>query len=364
MRPVHRLSLVEQTAAHLREGIARGRWGDQLPGVLRLATELDVSKDTVRAALRQIEHEGVLAPAGHGRRRIVVSPVTTSSARRSLRVVILFRDPLEDQNSGMQRLVLQLQRRLESTGHTCVFAPKSQIELNFSVPRVARLMRAMTADAWLVVGGDLELLKWFAAQPVPALVIGGRQDLPMAGVGMDGIQLLCDLTRHLITLGHRRIVMVCPRSWRTPTPSQVVEAFMAELTAGKVSAGDYNIPDWQPTLEGFQQLLGSLFEVTPPTALIMEEPAHVLAVISHLAQRQLRIPQDVSLVSLGREASQAWCRPEITHFYWDNEQLLRRITRWVAAVAAGRPDREAVKFPLEFNPGATIAPPPGPVLPV
>ena len=32
MRPVHRLSLPEQVAAFLREGIQQGRWGDQFPG--------------------------------------------------------------------------------------------------------------------------------------------------------------------------------------------------------------------------------------------------------------------------------------------------------------------------------------------
>jgi DNA-binding LacI/PurR family transcriptional regulator len=125
-----------------------------------------------------------------------------------------------------------------------------------------------------------------------------------------------------------------------------------------VSAGDYNIPDWEPTLEGLQALFASLFQVTPPTALIVEEPAHLLALILHLAQRRLRVPQDVSLISLGRIASMAWCRPEVTSFYWDNDQILRRITRWVAAVAMGRPDREAVRLPLKFNSGATIAPPP------
>jgi hypothetical protein len=222
MRPVRRLSLVEQTAAHLREGIGSGRWGDCLPGVLRLAETLDVSKDIVRAALRQIEQEGVLAPAGHGRRRMVINPVRGDSPRRSLRVVILLLVRLEDQNSSMQRLVLQLQRRLEGAGHTCVFAPKSQSELKHSVARIARLVKAVTADAWVVLGGDLDLLRWFSAQPVPTLVVGGRQDVPMAGVGMDGIQLLSETTRQLIAAGHRRIVMMCPRSWRQPTLSRVV----------------------------------------------------------------------------------------------------------------------------------------------
>ena len=43
MHPIRRLSLAEQTAAHLREGLRRGRWRGTLPGLVRLAAELDVS---------------------------------------------------------------------------------------------------------------------------------------------------------------------------------------------------------------------------------------------------------------------------------------------------------------------------------
>ena len=50
-RPLRRLPLVEQTAAHLREGFQSGRWAGLLPGVVPLAEELMVSKDIAREAL-------------------------------------------------------------------------------------------------------------------------------------------------------------------------------------------------------------------------------------------------------------------------------------------------------------------------
>jgi hypothetical protein len=43
-QPLRRQPLVEQTAAHLREGFVSGRWTGHLPGVLQLAEELVVSK--------------------------------------------------------------------------------------------------------------------------------------------------------------------------------------------------------------------------------------------------------------------------------------------------------------------------------
>ena len=64
MKPLPRLSVPDQTAAHLREGLRAGLWSGELPGVLRLARELGVCKDAVRAALIRLEGEGLLLPEG------------------------------------------------------------------------------------------------------------------------------------------------------------------------------------------------------------------------------------------------------------------------------------------------------------
>ena len=75
MQQLRRVSLPEQTAAHLRDGLRRGHWRGTLPGLARLAAELDVSTKTIQAALRQLE--------GEGRSRAILQP---RAARQSLRV--------------------------------------------------------------------------------------------------------------------------------------------------------------------------------------------------------------------------------------------------------------------------------------
>ena len=70
MHPIRRLSVAEQTAGHLRQALQAGRWADGLPGVLRLAAELQVSKKAVRTALLMLEKEGVLRGRGRSRGRM------------------------------------------------------------------------------------------------------------------------------------------------------------------------------------------------------------------------------------------------------------------------------------------------------
>ena len=68
-----RTSTAAQLAAWLREEIEKGRWAGVIPGVIRLSAELGVSRDSVEAALIELERDGVLLAQGRGKRRIIVA---------------------------------------------------------------------------------------------------------------------------------------------------------------------------------------------------------------------------------------------------------------------------------------------------
>lgn len=74
MQAWDRLNTAEQIANHLREELMRGRWTGMMPGQFRLAKELGASRNAVEAALRLLEHEGVLVSQGLGRKRLIASP--------------------------------------------------------------------------------------------------------------------------------------------------------------------------------------------------------------------------------------------------------------------------------------------------
>jgi hypothetical protein len=64
MKPLRRLSVVEQIAGHLRDELGRGRWRGKMPGAIQLAAELAASSKTTEAALRLLEAEGLLSGQG------------------------------------------------------------------------------------------------------------------------------------------------------------------------------------------------------------------------------------------------------------------------------------------------------------
>ena len=163
-------------------------------------------------------------------------------------------------------------------------------------------------------------------------------------------------TRRLLELGHRRIGYVVRATRRLPVPGVPERAFLEELAAGGVATGDYNLPTWEETPEGFSKLLGRLFLHSPPTALILDELPCYIAAAEFLARRGIKVPEQVSLVSTDDDSALAWCHPPVAHMRWDPKPVIRRVVRWVEAVRKGKPDRKTIDFPTEFIPGGSIGP--------
>ena len=353
MEPFRLRSAAEQVAAYLRTLTQRGEIRGVMPGVHRLAAEFGVHRTTVEAALRELERDGLLAARGVGRRRQIVTNAASRFAGRRLRVAILMHDPLRLNESWL----IELQHLLNQAGHAAFFTEKSLLDLRMNVGRVARLVGRTEADAWIVGVASREVLEWFVDQEIPAFALfGRRRGLPVAAVGPDKPPVYAAITRRLIELGHRRIVLLAQRVRRLPKPGASEQAFLAELAAHGIEPHSYHLPDWEETINGFEARLEALFRITPPTALIIDEVPLWLSTLQFLGQRCLRVPQDISMVCTDGDRAFAWCKPAVAHIYWDSRPVIRRIVRWVNNVACGRQDLRQTLTKVNFVEGGTIGP--------
>lgn len=343
----------EQVAEHLRGELLRGRWSGTMPGGPTLAAELGVDGKTVWAALGLLEEEGLLIPQGSGRRRRIELP--ENLAPPVLRLAILDYEPLvqtEEWSIAMQQL-------LTDQGHSAFFAEKSLTELGMDVRRIARLVKRTPADAWVVCSGSREVLTWFAEQETPAFALfGRRRELPIAGIGPDHVSAGRAAVRRLITLGHKRIVVLVRASQRSGGAGQSERAIFEEMAAHGLPSGPYNLPDWEDTSEGFHRVLEELLRVTPPTALIIDEAFLFHAAKEHLAQRGILAPAQVSLICTDPDPTFSWCRPTVAHIRWDHRPVVRRAVRWATNVARGNDDRRQTLTKAEYVEGGTVGPAP------
>jgi DNA-binding LacI/PurR family transcriptional regulator len=167
---------------------------------------------------------------------------------------------------------------------------------------------------------------------------------------------MIDTIDRLVELGHRRIVMLLREEHRKPKPGFFAQTALDAMTAHGLQTGPYNLPDWKDNGDDFRRCLDSLFLVTPPSALIIDESFLFHVTQYHLSGMRLRIPQDVSLVCADPDPIFSWFRPSIAHIHWDSRKIVRRVVSWASKVARGTEDRNQSLIRAEFIDGGTIGP--------
>ena len=345
------LSPSQQVAEYLRKELMRQSWLGFMPGAPQLSAELGVDRKTIEAALQMLQVDGWLQWQGAGRRRKISMPQEAPSP--TMRIALLAN---EDSDRRLD-YVVNMMHDLNQEGHTAFYASRTLYDLGMNVKKIERLVKQIEADAWVVVAGSREVLQWFSEQTMPVFsLFGRRRGLPIAGAGPDKIPMLEKVARELIGHGHKRIVMMVRPMRRIPIPGAAERAFLLELDKHGVPVSDYNLPGWEETPEGYQARLEKLFSSAPPTALIVDEIPQLVGTLQFLARKNIRVPEDVSLVCTDSSTALDWCNPTISHIRWDSRPVVRRIVRWAANVSRGKKDIRQVSTPAEFYRGGTIAP--------
>lgn len=357
MQPIRRLSVSEQTAEHLREGFQTGRWSGRLPGVWKLSKELGVSRDAVRAALRLLEEQGVINHGGAGRSRDIRKDSSILD-RRLLRVGILLPSPMEKDNAHTHEVIFAIRQAIEALGHVCFIAPKSSVQLNHRVDRIRQYMMDCRADAWVVYSASREVLEMISANSFPAFALGGQPlGLPMASSRADLTVPIRACVDTLVRHGHQSIVLISPPLWRPPALHASAQAFLERLKHhGIVSDTHYNLPDWDNTPAGLNILLKALFFATPPTALLVLEPELIGPLLVFLAERGLRVPDQVSVVNLLPDPVQSFYPFSLAHFKWPIQQHVKQAVRWVNTLVRGEADHKQYTVEPTFVEAESIAP--------
>ena len=341
-----------QLSEFLREELLKGRWTGTMPGVHRLAADFQVNRKTVEAALQLLEGEGLLIGQGVGRRRRI--DLSANHDRPSLRVAILLFEPSDNDLS----FIVDLKHQLRESGQTVTIAPKTQVELKSDLERIARLVRKHEADAWVILAGSRKILEWFQTQPVPAFALLGRhRNVAIPAAAPNRSPAIRAAVRRLVDLGHRKIVFLGRSLLRLPNPGFDGRAFLHELEAQGIRTGPYNLPDWEDSAEGLIRCLDTLFAVTPPTALLIDEAFLFVAVQQHLARKGIMAPGQVSLICTEYDHAFEWCRPKVAHFRWDSRPMVRRVVRWANQVSPGNQERGKLLATVDFVEGGTIGHP-------
>ncbi len=351
-KPFYLRSAAEQVSDCLRDRIKRGRMQGRMPGVHPIAEELGVHHTTVADSFRQLEKEGYLKSEGVGKPRSIVLPSVAGGVR--LKVAILLYEP---QDIGTQ-LINELRHQLDRAGQDTVVAAKSMVELDFKVSRIKNLVKRTQADAWLVIAGSKPVLTWFAEEEIETFALFGYSPERISHSAPAKGPIIEQLTQRLLELGHERIVMLIGEQFRGPQMSLLARIFLETLEGHGLVPGDYHLPDWSYDRGSLQKCLTNLFQVTAPTALIVDDPLLISTIQQFANQRKLSIPQDLSLACLEGHPSFNWMEPTLCRLESNFDGCIRHAVRWVNRLAKGDNERFIGVTKAKFIEGGTIGPAP------
>lgn len=332
-----RLSVVDQVAAALRGGLARGQWQEWLPGERQLKADLHVGRNTLRAALRKVAQEGLVQIVpGQGHRIAHTKAARTSDSERM--VGLLSPAPLSRLRPRQALWIDDLRGRLAENGSLLKVFHGPQYFRATPAPALQRLVQQEKCGCWVLVLSNKATQQWFARWRIPCVIAGSCHagvDLPF--VDVDYRALCRHAATTLLQLGHRRIAFI------THTPQAAgdmmsEEGFLEGVRSFAGASADGAVVHHGPDKEGVKRCLRTLMaRPSPPTALLVNNSYLYLTVFSVLTQRGLRVPADVSLLSRDADTFLSYLDPEPACYVEDPQLFAAKMARITTKLLRERP---------------------------
>lgn len=351
-------TLTQQVARQLEEEIRRGVLRETLPGERQLAARMEVSRRTIRAATAILQARRLVRTTQGAPTRILALP--RPAAHRATRGVIglLLPKPLDVLRPGAA-IVEILRGQLHQNGFRLEIHVGSRFRSLRPAAALRQLVTQAGCDGWILASASQACQAWFQAQGLLAVVSGTAHE----GVALPSVDVdMFATSRHgatvLLRQGHRRLALLLEcADWAGLHRTEA--GFMEGIRRfGHGATGE--ICRHSGEVAGIAQILTRILRAAaPPTALLVVNPHHYLAVSALLAARGMKVPRDLSLL----------CR--------DDDVCLRflpvRPARYASSVQAqakylfatladglrtgATPARPRLLMP-EFIAGDSIAPPP------
>ncbi len=321
----HRVSLASQAGAYIRAGVRSGRWREWLPSERALCEELQVSRFTLRAALKELAREGVTEPVPQKGTRILVSGIAKRNSS-GVSVGIVTPDRLSNVRPHYALWISKLRDLLlrnEIPFH--VYEGRRHFEGKVE-ERLEALQRQSPRDCWILHLATKPVQRWFHENRVPCVVAGTPAraiDLPF--VDIDNRALCAHALGHFYGKGHRKVVYLHDDG-RTGGGRICVNAIERGLERYSGGPLDVSAIDIGASLENCLSTVDRLMKWSvPPTGIFVGSSFKCVAVMSHLQSRGVRIPEDVSIICRENDHFLNYYRPNPSRYAADPALFAKRL---------------------------------------
>jgi len=351
--------LTAQAIAYLSEEIRGGQWGNWLPSERKLAQDLQISRNTVRAALAHLQHEGWVAPEHGAGNRIIAAQRPPGPAAVSHDIAFICPQPLERLRPHVTLWIDELRALLSERGCRVRLFHGTQYFRGSAGPALAKLTKQQPHGCWVLMLSSEAIQRWFARSGLPCVIAGScHEGVNIPCVDLDHRAMCRHAAGVLLGLGHRRMAFL---------HSQVDRAGDRESAAGFLEAAQHpSHSDVEPTVithddttEGVGRVVRRLVALKHrPTALLVANPYCFLTVTTTLTHLGLKVPQDMSVLSRDDDPFLSFLVPKPSRYAASAEVFARNMLRSILAVLkTGDKIRPVVRTMPDFIRGESLCSP-------
>jgi DNA-binding LacI/PurR family transcriptional regulator len=358
-----RVLLADQAAEAIDREIKAGRWREWLPSERALRRVLNVSRQTVRAALAQLIARRRIAVKPYAGYRILGVRLAAKATAAALprEIGLICPEPVYRMPPRFVQVVDIFRGHCAEAGLNLELLEGQRFMRTEPGRIMPRLLRTHPKACWIIVLANRRLQEWFERSGEPVVVYGNvYAGLSLNSVGIDYHACIRHATSLLLARGHRHLTFIA-YDLRRAGEEDSLRGFREACAAhrgGEVAPVVIERPDSDADAL-CRQLDRALQSPQRPTGFVVSHTHHYAAVATHLALRGLRVPEDVSIICRSEDPFMHFMRPRPTFYRANMETFARLLFDRVRAVAAGtaKPGDQRLLMP-ELVPGASVAAPP------
>lgn len=306
------------TVDALKREIQKGWFVKVLPGERELAQRLRVSRKTLRKALEILESTQVIGPGHRGRRRQILlgqsKQITEHkiSVLKGKSVVTMAPHPLNQMGEGERLFQSRLGNYCTRAGLTLMHRHLDVRHMKRPAYRLREFVQQTPADIYLLQHSTPHIQQWFERQKIQSVVLGGSWSgsaLPKVDVDQKaiGVHAASVLQRH----GHKDVAMLYPK------PEKRGLQILAESFQLAAPGIKLRLIGYQETPESATGAITRLLTeaTSKPTALVTPTISSMVTAFSTAAGLGLKIPRDLTLLSLTHDEILLHFQPSIAGYH-------------------------------------------------
>ncbi len=344
-----------QLADLLRERLAAGDWGKQLPAERLLAEEYMVSRTTLRQAIAALVREGRIGAAASTRGGRRIKGGKGRAGKDGLTQVMVLTPSLAGSPVLLEQLAV-LRERLGAAGMQ-VHVHEAGALAGQEKPGAGlrRIVARRPGAVWVLHRMPRAIQEFFAGQKLPAVVFGSVfPQIELPGVDIDFHAVGRHAAGLCLARGCRNISLLLHRT-NLAGDARTAKAVTAELALKGVPPPRIMRHDFNRArlMDGLDHAI--VAGHAPCDALLIANQHHLLTALPHLLRRGVRIPEDLSLIYLSNDPVTERLSP-LPCRYDPGPVLVRKLSATIKALADGEMPVSHQIIPKLLD-GETLRPP-------